>query len=370
MGFDRAMQSIYNHTQQNLFDLSERTGGFLIANTNDFRRGVRKIAEEFNTYYEITYRPANLEYDGRFRAITVKVRDQGLKVQARDGYFAIPPMQGQAVFPFEVPLLHALGRATLPKDLEFRSRVLLFQETGGQRKASLVFDLPLHQVTFMKNEVGTRAKTYTSFLALVKDDQGHVVTKLSRDLPVEVPLDKVAEFKRGRSIFTRPFYLAPGRYTLESVLSDNISGKLAAKRSVLVVPASNGGPRMSDLALVRNVEALPDPLDPADPLQLASGRVVPTLEDDFVSGSGGQIAPFVMLFPDAASPAPQLFFDLLRDGKLVRREQPSLPAAENGAVPVIARVSTAGLPPGQYELRAALVQGDKATARTIPLTIQ
>jgi hypothetical protein len=204
----------------------------------------------------------------------------------------------------------------------------------------------------------------------VKDEQGQVVAKLSRDLPFEVPTIRVTQFCRGRSTFTRPLALRPGRYTVESAIVDNLGGKRSAKKSVLIVPEAGQGPVVSDLALVRRVDPLPDPADPNDPLIAPAGKVVPTLEDKFIAGPGGQIAAYLSLHPDPAAPAPQLFLDFIKDGKLVRREQPKIPEPQGGAIPLIATIKTYGLPPGPYELRAALVQGDKATARSLPLTIE
>jgi hypothetical protein len=371
LGMDRAMQSIYDHVQHNLFDLSEKTGGFLIANTNDFRKPMQQLSEDFNTYYEVTYHPADLNYDGRFRGITVKVARPGVKVQAREGYFALPPMAGQAVFPFEVPLLHALGRQPQPRELSFQAAVLQYSNVNGSRQCELVFDMPLEQITFQKNEKGLKAQSYVSLLALIKDEQGQVVSKLSRDLPLEHSFESVAGFRLGRLSFMRPVALAPGRYTLESTVADNIAGKVAVKRSVVVVAAGHAELAMSDLSLVRRVDPLPDPVDTQDPLQLPTGRVVPTLADHFRGGTGGQLAVFVMLYPAQSTDAPVLYVDLLQDGKPLHRLQPPLAATnENGGVPIITRVPLDKVKPGDYELRAALVQSGKAATRSMMVTVE
>ncbi len=370
MGFDKAMQSIYNNTQQNLFDLSEKTGGFLIANTNNFTQPMRQLSEDFNTYYEITYRAPEMNYDGRFRAISVKVERPGVKVQSRDGYFALPVMEGQAVFPFEVPLLHALGRPTLARELKYQARVAQFRNSAGERQAVLVFDMPLDQISFMKDESGTKARSYISFLALVKDERGKVAAKLSRDLPLDHPLDRVSQFKQGRSIFTRPLKLAPGRYTLESAVSDNVGGKTGAKRSVLVVGAGDEEARISDVLLVRRMDPASAEPDLSDPLQTVAGKIVPTLEDHFTGGSGGQLAAFLTVYPKPDLPKPVVYLDLLRDGKLVRRAEPPVPPpGADGAAALIGRISLASLPPGSYELRAAVVQGDQGARRSLSVTI-
>ena len=140
---------------------------------------------------------------------------------------------------------------------------------------------------------------------------------------------------------------------------------------MVVVAAGNAEPAMSDLSLVRRVEPLPDPVDTQDPLQITTGRVVPTLADHFRGGTGGQLAVFVMLYPAKSAEAPLLYVDLLKDGKPMHRLQPPLPATnENGGVPIIARVPLDKVMPGDYELRAALVQSGKAATRSMMVTVE
>jgi hypothetical protein len=64
---------------------------FLIANTNDFRNQLKKVSEDIETYYEVTYDPRIDKYDGAFHKIEVHPLRAGLRIQARSGYFALPP---------------------------------------------------------------------------------------------------------------------------------------------------------------------------------------------------------------------------------------------------------------------------------------
>jgi VWFA-related protein len=368
LGMDKALASMYGNGQVMLDDLAGKTGGFLIANSNDLRKPMRRITEEFNTYYEITYRPPDSGYDGRFRSISVKVNRPDVIVQSREGYFALPPMEGQAVFPFEVPLLRALGRKPLPHDLNYRAGVLQFREKDGLRQASLVFDLPLSEIKFVPAEGPSQTRTHVSFLALIKDEKGQVVAKLSRDLPLNQPAGKVADFQQGRYIVTRPVQLLPGRYAVESCVADHEGGKFSANRIVLIVSTPVGGLDMSDVALLRRLDKLPDPQDPLDPLQVPAGRIVPTLLD---SVHPPQLSAFFTIYPDPAAPAPQLYVDLLQDGKVALRRQPDLPAAPaGGAIPMLASLPVGSLTPGSYVLRVAIVQGNKAANRSMSVTIE
>jgi VWFA-related protein len=70
--------------------LAADTGGFSVKNTNDLVGGIKRIADESQSYYLVGYNSTNTARDGRFRKIQVKVAGKGLKVRARKGYVATP----------------------------------------------------------------------------------------------------------------------------------------------------------------------------------------------------------------------------------------------------------------------------------------
>lgn len=57
-------ESLRVNTQGTLGDLAEGTGGFLIANSNDMKAGMEKVAGDIVGYYEVVYAPARVEADG------------------------------------------------------------------------------------------------------------------------------------------------------------------------------------------------------------------------------------------------------------------------------------------------------------------
>ena len=74
--------------------LASDSGGFVVRNTNDLSKGIRRIADESQAYYLLGYSPTNVKRDGRFRKIQVKVPGgKGYQVRARKGYYA--PLEGK-----------------------------------------------------------------------------------------------------------------------------------------------------------------------------------------------------------------------------------------------------------------------------------
>ena len=116
-----------------LQDLAEGTGGFHISNTNNFKPGAEKIAADIAGYYELTYTPPPFAFDGSFRPIEVRVARKDVTVHTRNGYFALPPGEASAVFPYEVPLLGALSVESRPHDFQLRAGALRFGDAADGR---------------------------------------------------------------------------------------------------------------------------------------------------------------------------------------------------------------------------------------------
>ena len=115
---DTAIQSTRANYQMTLARLADSTGGFLITNTNDLRAPMRRLAEDIQSYYEISYAPEIKKYDGAFHKVVLKVASGDLRVQSRSGYNAFPislNSSGTAPVPYEIPLLAALNSPELPR---------------------------------------------------------------------------------------------------------------------------------------------------------------------------------------------------------------------------------------------------------------
>src|SRR5262249_8545772 len=83
----RELTAIEHRTDPQL-TLAENTDGLAIVNTNDFTRGVRRIASDVEAYYILGYYPTNSQLDGTVRTIKVKLKSTGKTVRARHQYRA------------------------------------------------------------------------------------------------------------------------------------------------------------------------------------------------------------------------------------------------------------------------------------------
>ncbi|PYQ43114.1 MAG: hypothetical protein DMF77_10990 [Acidobacteria bacterium] len=364
MAGETVEESLRVNTQGTLADLAESTGGFLIANSNDMKAGMDRVAGDIVGYYEVTYAPARVEVNGKFRALSVKVARGGTTVQARKGYFAVPAGEGTVTFPYELSLLSALRADPVPHDFDFRSSALRFERVGERQQYTVVMEVPLRSFSFQKE--GGTYKAHFSFMAVLRHPTQGVVQKFSQDSPVEVPAEKKDAVTRGNAIFTRSFSLAPGRYTLETAALDENTKKTSVRKAVLVVTKMAPPLGLSSLTIIKRTEPVnPGALESDDALRLGQTRIVPLLGEPTLAAGEG-LPLFLVAYPAAGtSDKPELTLALLREGALVARSSPELPAPDDrGRIAYIATIPSTGLTAGRYEVRAILRQGAFVTEET------
>jgi tetratricopeptide (TPR) repeat protein len=243
--FDTAEDALRQSETGALRDLSESTGGLLIANTNDLGKRLEQVASDLRLYYEVSYAPARSEYDGKFRKIEVKVARKGVAVQARSGYFALPP-GGSTLFPYEVPLLGALTTRTKAHDFDLRPGIAF----GERGEPTVAVEVPLDGLPFA---VDPKKRTYRlglSILAVVKTPDGRVVERLSDDYPMTGPAAKLDELRAKSAVLRRRLTVPPGDYVLEAVALEKESDRASVGQWSFSVPAAeaSGDAALSALA--------------------------------------------------------------------------------------------------------------------------
>ena len=370
---DTALNSMYADTQSNLGTLAVSTGGFLVANTNSLRKQLQKVVEDVYAYYEIAYRPQNKVYDGSFRTLEVKLNRPKTKVQSRSGYFAMPPELKEALFPYEVPLLKAIAADKPANDVVFRSASYQFQPAEGLRRCAFDVEVPFKNLTVKKDETSGLYKSGVSVVAVFKDGGGRVVRKFSRMVPLQVPEEKLAALRLGSFIYTDHFAVPPGAYTMEAAVGDPEGGKVAAKKTSLAVPKYTGGVALSDLALIRRIDApRENETDKYNPFLFGQGKVVPSLRPVDSKVKGAQVSIYFVIYPDPKIKAkPKLTIGFYAGEMRLGELKPELdPPDARGRIPYVASVAAAALPPGTYDARIQVEQGDTTAKNKMAFTVE
>jgi VWFA-related protein len=240
--FDTAEDALRLNASGTLRDLSESTGGLLIANTNDLGKRLERVASDLRLYYEVSYAPARSEYDGKFRKIEVKLARKGVSVQARSGYFALPP-GGSTLFPYEVPLLAALTTRPQARDFEVHAGISF----GEKGEPTVAIEVPLDGLPFV---VDPRKKTYRlglSILAVIKAPDGQVAERISDDYPMTGAAGTLDALRAKKAVLRRRLALAPGEYVLETVALEKESDRASVGQWRFSVPGADGARSAADL---------------------------------------------------------------------------------------------------------------------------
>jgi len=351
--------------QEALRDLAERTGGFLIANTNNTDKLLAHVMEEVDTHYEIAYPPASEREDGHFRKIEVKLTRPGLRVETRTGYFAVPDTGEGPVTPEEMAGLKALDPQPRPHAFDFLSRAYRFRDAGGKAQYAIAFEMPISNLTATPEEAAKKHRLHASLLALVKNAKGQIVERVSRDVPSEVADDRLAAVQVELMTYQHAVSLAPGRYTVETAVVDH-EGNRASTGVVAIDNREQQGVGLSDLALVRRLENIDHPADAADPFQFTGKRVLPFVTSDLFAGAIPSV--YFMVYPEQGNPAkPELRVRLLKSGRVLATRKLPLPAPDiSGGIPMWIEETKQ---PGSYELQVTAVQGNHSTERSLAYTV-
>jgi len=364
---DSAETSSRANVQLPLRNLAEATGGFLLGESNDLRTPLRHVNEEIASYYELTYNPHIDNYDGSFHKLKLESDRKNLVLQARNGYFALPPeARAAGLETFEVPLLKALSDGHVAHDVEFRAGAFLEQPRTDGTDLAILVEIPLHGLQAKPDAAQKGFDVHFSLAALVKDSKGEVAgNKLTRDRALQhITADQL---KMGNFVEKLPLELPAGSYTLEAAVMDYGSGKMGIEHFKFTVGPTGKGVGISSLASVRSYTPNVKGLDPNEPFQFQGGSITPTLNNSVPRLENSTLRLFFVVYPDKSIAAkPTVEIEFMQNGKSLQKAPLPLPDADaQGRIPYVMTIPAAAIPPGAYQIRATAKQGDTtATAQT------
>ena len=371
---DNAINANRSNLQDTLQILADETGGFLTANTNDFQTPLERIAEEIETYYELTYSPHIEKYDGKFRQISVKLNRSDLKVYSRAGYFALPPdmLRSSGLNIYEVPLLRALSNVVPNKALPFESGGMHFHGDGNLETCGFLIDMPLSNITLRENGDKSRILGGLAYVALIKDARGMVVKKLQGDMPLELTRDQVISLKLSRFTDVEYFDVPPGYYTIEAAVLDKQSGRTNARRNAMFVPRQGVGLAMSSVALIRKWRPKEPDAAPDDPFVIGDKSVTPTLLPKINKSASSSLPFYVVVYPNAKNAEkPEMYIEFNRDGFLKRVAASALEAPDaQGRVQYVANAPIGQFDPGNYAVRFVVKQGTEKAEENFSVLLE
>ena len=351
--------------QAGLRDLAESTGGFLIANTNNTEKLMKRVMEDVDTHYEVTYQPSAAGYDGRFREVEVKLGRADWQARTRSGYFALPESSEGRLGAGEMAGLKALDSSTRPHSFDYNAQALRFASGDGAAQFAVVFNVPIANLTATPEPATNSHRYRVSLLALARNAKGQVEDWFSRDVPSQVADKYMPGLQRRQMIWEHTFHLATGHYTIETAVVDE-EGNRASTGSLEVNSVASSAPDLSDIMLAQEVKDLERVMDQSDPFEADGRRVLPLATGAVPAGTN----PFLyfVLYPgEQSAQKARLHVEFFRDGKEIARRSVAVgPPDPNGRVPMLI---SAVQGPGNYQVRVAISEGGISVARSLRYSI-
>jgi VWFA-related protein len=296
--------------------LAEPTGGFLIENTNDLARGLDTIDADRRFHYLLTYTPKNQTYDGKWRALTVRVPTRRVDVRARTGYLAVRGMSGIPLLAHKAPALASLDERPLPRQLPLKATALNLLTPSGQQRVAVIVTTDASALTFKPNAANEAFVADFTILARIKDEQGAVVRKASEPYRLSGPIADLDRARHGEVLFFRHPALPAGSYVLEAAVYDAMANTAGARFVPFAV--DEPGPKgllVSSLVLVQRTERFGEAKPDANPLVTGDLLLYPRVGEPYRKSADKAASFFFRLkLPDAAA-EPTSSLVLVRSGQ-------------------------------------------------------
>ncbi|MDQ2855297.1 MAG: VWA domain-containing protein [Acidobacteriota bacterium] len=316
--FDISRQEGLNRQQDLLYRISGDTGGQFLKNTNDVASGLERIDEEIRSRYTLAYRSTNPNFDGSFRKIKIEVRRPDAKVAARPGYYAIPPSQVVPLSPEDKKLLanfeSMTSQSTLPLSLQLNS----FRSQQDSYIVPLSFEIPPSAVAFGPKD--GKQHLQLDVLGLVRaEGDDKILSRLGGNFDVELTPKQYESILNDKIFYRQDMQLEAGSYTIDLIVKDKLSGKIAAKRRSLTLPKTDSEFSATDAVLSRHAEPSRQPTTlPADVLSAGQVQIRPSPSREFQAADN--LIIFFKIYnaapgPETGKPMVKVTATIMKNGK-------------------------------------------------------
>ena len=352
--FDITRQEGSNRQQDLLYRISEDTGGRFLKNTNDIAGALERIDAEIRSRYTLAYRSTNTNFDGSFRKVKIEVRRPDTNVVARPGYYAIPPSQIVPFSPDDRKLLadfaNIQAHPTLPLSLQLNP----FRAREGFYIVPLSFEIPPAAVQFDRK--GDKQRLQLEVLGVIRaEGEDKILSRLGGNFDVALTAQQYESVLNDKIFYRQDMQLYAGNYTVDLIVRDRLSGKVAAKQEKLVLPVDGSDFWATEAVLSRHAEPVKQTARNGDVFSEGNVQVRPSPSREFHSSDN--LIIFFKLYNAAVAretgkPLVRVTVTLMKDGRQAVRPldyQLTEPVTEPVLHLTFAKyIKLTGLPPGKY----------------------
>ena len=234
-------------SQETLTTLAADTGGTAFTDTNDFGEAFMKVQRDISAYYILGYSSTNPALDGRFRRIHVRVKQPGLKVESRAGYYAEADFSHTGRADRRFAMQEQLQSQVSATDLPVIVSANYFRLATDRYFVPLSLAVPGSSIPVSKNKITL------DVLGYVRDERGFPVGQI-RDT-VTIPPGSAATLATKQVQYQTAVTLPAGRFTMKVVVRENASGQIGSYETPVIVPELSKAPvKVSSVVLSTQVQ--------------------------------------------------------------------------------------------------------------------
>jgi len=348
--------------RETLFNLAKSTGGELFENFNDLSTAMGQMLRRTGVTYVLSFQPAEeVKPDGSFHKLRVELKNapRGARVVARQGYYAPVPYKQE---PAQAKLLEAASDLMGRDSGEIATSVLAAPFAQGGPKAYVQVVIEVDGPSLLAGKQDPRLPVEVYIYAL--DQNGAIQDFLTQTVGVDLTKAE-SPLRQGGLKYFGHVELAPGTYSLRTLVRNGTTGAASLRVTPVTVPAAGEASLLPAL------------------FQDVPGRWVPARE----SPKPGQQLPYpFMLKNQPYIPSSRPVLTPGQESRLVLegynlqpgdwKTQAEVVAADGKAVPggafkvvdkevgsgagptrLLATFQPPALPPGNYSLRVTLTDG-------------
>jgi VWFA-related protein len=271
----RGVQQQYSQlasSQDTLTSLAADTGGRAFTDSNDFGEAFARVQRDMSAYYLLGYSSTNTTRDGRFRRIQVRVKRDGMRVEARAGYYSERDFTHTSRTDRESQLDEQMFAAVSATDLP----VLV---TGGWfRLAPDKYYVPV-AVTVPGSAVpvaNDKDLVTLDVLGMVRDERNFPVGRFRETLKIPPGTEKTLAGKQ--VLYQSGVTLPPGRFSVKVVVRENTTGQMGTFEAPIVVPELKQAPmKVSSVVLSTQLQTVAAKTKTDNPLVRDGVQLLPNL---------------------------------------------------------------------------------------------
>ena len=362
-----------NQGHEGLFYMANETGGQLFKDANDLQSQLGDALGISTVTYVLTFRPQDLETDGKFRRLRVELIGEDLKgaeVSHRQGYYAPRPFA--ELDPLEKELIASNAIVTGDLEADFQVSVLAAPFRATKEWAYVPVIVEIDGPSLLAGGVAEDEEMALELYAYATNKEGEMKAFFTRRLGLDLDVGRELISRKGIKYYGH-LELMPGAYKLRVLVRNMHTGQATLVSSTLNIPEYEDEPsvvlppffieRPGQWLMVREQLEGQSPDSTIYPFTINGDPYIPAAQPDL---DRGQKAHFALVAYNLGKGRLSL------EGTITTPEGQAITGGElsllertttgiEGYDKLLARLDTKGLDPGDYQLQVGLI--DPATGR-------